>query len=261
MKILKVPFAHKGFGKGQGAIKGPNAICSALENFFSSEMGKEFDKPDILEFDIDLANASKTNEELTSIVSKEQPRVILGGDHSITYASVKGFVKNNPGAGFIVLDAHPDLENNLNPPTQEDYLITLIEEGILDPKKVILIGIRNADQKEINYLKSNKINHFTMDEIYRRGFKEVITGVMETIKKWDSCYVSVDIDVCDPAFAPGTGWIEPGGISSRDLIFAVQRLSMLPSVKCFDIVEVAPEKDVNGMTVQLAAKLVVEINQ
>jgi len=261
MKILTIPFAVEGFGKGQGAINGPEQIILALNNFFASEKGIPFLKPTLLSVPVDLKNITATNEKITAVVLKEQPRIILGGDHSITYAAVKGFVKNNPDTGFVVFDAHPDVVNHFNPPTQEDYLITLIEEKILDPKRVILIGLRNWHEDEFAYLKKNKIVHFTANDIFMQGMQEIITGVMETVRSWKSCYVSIDIDVCDPSFAPGTGWQEPGGISSRELIFAVQRLAMLQQVKCFDIVEIDPSKDVNAMTVQLGAKLVVEIQR
>ncbi|RME78594.1 arginase family protein [Candidatus Woesearchaeota archaeon] len=256
--ILSIPFAHQHTGKGKGAINAPQAIITALNNFFSSEKGKPFQKPEVKTVNVDLSNAQETNERIARAVTEHNPRIILGGDHSITYASVKGFMKNNPGAGLLVFDAHPDLVHNHNPPTQEDYLITLIEEGIIDPKKIILIGLRNWEQSEIAYLKMHKINHFTMDQIYQQGFPDIIQGVMEVIRSWPACYVSLDIDVCDPAHAPGTGWIEPGGITSRDVLFAVQRLQLIEQVKCMDIVEVDPAKDVNGMTVQLAAKIVVE---
>ena len=82
---------------------------------------------------------------------------------------------------------------------------------------------------------------------------------METEKNWDSLYLSIDIDAVDPAFAPGTGFIEPGGFTSREVLYIVQRLKRLRNLKMIDLVEVNPKKDLNKMTIKLSAKIVKEL--
>jgi len=82
---------------------------------------------------------------------------------------------------------------------------------------------------------------------------------METARGWGAFYLSIDIDVIDPAFAPGTGFREPGGLTSREMIYFIQRLKRLKNLKMTDITEVNPSKDSADLTVKLAAKLVKEL--
>jgi agmatinase len=74
-----------------------------------------------------------------------------------------------------------------------------------------------------------------------------------------SLYVSIDIDVLDPAFAPGTGYLEPSGLSSRELIFFLQRLSNLKNLKAVDLVEINPKLDISNLTVKTGAKIISEL--
>ena len=108
--------------------------------------------------------------------------------------------------------------------------------------------------------KEKKIKYYSMKEIFQTGIHEVIDGVMETARQWKSFYLSIDIDACDSAFAPGTGITEPGGLSARDLIYSIQRIGLLENLGMIDIVEINPEKDVNEMTSILAAKLIKEFS-
>ena len=83
--------------------------------------------------------------------------------------------------------------------------------------------------------------------------------IMEETRKFDCLYLSLDIDIIDPAFAPGTGYLEPGGLTSRQFIYLIQRISLLNNLKVIDLVEVNPEKDLNGITVKLASKIIAEL--
>ena len=71
---------------------------------------------------------------------------------------------------------------------------------------------------------------------------------METARQWPALYISIDIDAVDPAFAPGTGYIEPAGLTSRELIYLVQRFKLLKNLKMVDLVEINPEKDFTTKT-------------
>ena len=97
-----------------------------------------------------------------------------------------------------------------------------------------------------------------MKNISIEGIRNICDALMESAKNFDGLYVSFDIDAVDPAFAPGTGYPEPGGLTSRELFYFVHRLKNLKNLKAFDIVEVNPEKDINDITSRLAAKLCVE---
>ncbi|MBI2670966.1 arginase family protein [Candidatus Woesearchaeota archaeon] len=183
--------------------------------------------------------------------------VFVGGDHSITYACFKAISMKHKNCGLVIFDAHPDCYKNFNYPVHEDWLKFLIEEKVIRNDQIILIGIRNPDIKEIEFLKDNKIKFFTMKNVdsNKEDFCDLI---MESCRNFESLYISIDIDVVDPAFAPGTGYLEPGGFSSRELIHYVQRLKLLKNLRAIDLVEVNPKKDINNMTSKLAARLIAE---
>jgi len=79
------------------------------------------------------------------------------------------------------------------------------------------------------------------------------------LSKGKELYVSIDIDVIDPAFAPGTGYCEPGGLSTRDFLYLIQRINKLKNLKAIDLVEINPDKDKENMTVKLGAKILSEL--
>ena len=91
------------------------------------------------------------------------------------------------------------------------------------------------------------------------SIQDVSDAVMVVAKNFKSLYLSIDIDVLDPAFAPGTGYIEPGGFTSRELIYFIHILKRINNLKAADIVEVNPDKDINDITTKMAAKLAVEL--
>jgi arginase family enzyme len=148
--------------------------------------------------------------------------------------------------------------NNFEPPTHEDYLKVLIEKGVLKKENVIIVGLRNWHKEEYAFLKQNRIKFYSMKEISAEGVREVSEAVMSVAKNFDGLYVSMDIDAVDPSSAPGTGYMEPGGLTSRDMLYFLNRLKLLRNLKMLDLVEINPLKDVNEMTVSLGAKLVAE---
>lgn len=257
MKLLSIPFSGGGLGHGDGANKAPEMIIKHLAECFANEQGKQvaFEKESL---ELDEQNIQESHDIIEEKVTAiKESAILLGGDHSITYPTVKGFAKNHPDFFFIVFDAHPDLMDDFRPPTQEDYLKVLIEEGVVKPEQCVLVGLRNWDEQEVAYLKEQNITYYSMRTIFDRGIKQVIKDIKEKLDK--PFYLSLDIDVVDPTEAIGTGYIEHGGLSSRELIYAIQELKATNLVKMADIVEVNPDKDVKDMTSKLAAKLVTEL--
>jgi len=261
LKIVKVPFSGGGLGHGDGSNKAPEIIIKQLENIFSNEDGSvcKFKIDDSL-IDLDERNISESHTKIEEKSEKNiEKSIYVGGDHSITYPLIKGFMKNKnkEEIQLIVFDAHPDLMEDFNPPTQEDYLRSIIEQRILIPENVFIFGLRNWDGIELNFLKSNNIRYLSCNDIFERGFKKSIKELSDWIK--GDFYLSIDIDVVDPVEAIGTGYIEHGGLSSRELIYAIQRIKKKGNLLMADIVEVNPEKDINDITSILAAKLIGEL--
>jgi len=258
MKIIKAPFSGGGLGHGNGANIAPNEIIKQLKELFLTEDGNNFS----FEYDdlvLDEQNISESHKKIEESVEKTNEKaIILGGDHSITAPCVKGFAKNNDNFKFIVLDAHPDLMDDFDPPTQEDYLKVLIEKGIIKPENILLIGLRNMDKQELDYLKEKNIKYYSAKYLFEKGIKELIFKIIDWADK--PLYLSIDIDVVDPVEAIGTGYLEHGGLSSRELIFLLQELKKTNKIKMCDLVEVNPSKDVNNITSTLAAKILVELS-
>ena len=253
MRILKIPYNAGGLSKKNGVEQAPGRILDLLKEVFLREDGL-LPVFDILDVKVENDNIEQSQKSIMQAVS-DYPFIALGGDHSITKPLFTGFSEGN--SGMIVFDAHPDLCEGKD--SHEDYLRNLIEDGILKPQNLILVGIRNIFSQEQEFIKKHRLNTFNMREISMRGIKEVSEAVMSVARHWDKLYVSIDIDVLDPAFAPGTGHAEPGGMTSRELIYFIQRLKILKNFRAADIVEVNPLLDMADMTSKMAAKLAIEL--
>ena len=232
MKIVKINKVD-GRLETKGCSKAADEVIKQLSNILLSENFKKLD-----------------------YTIEDEGDLYLGGDHSNSYTN---FIKSNCD-GLLIFDAHPDVYQDFNIPTHQDWLKFLIDENKVKKENVILAGIRSFDKKEIDYLKENKIKYFDMKKIFELGIKESCDLIMENAKNFNKLYLSIDIDAVDPAFAPGTGYAEPGGLTSREMIYFVQRLKLLKNLKKVDIVEVNLEKDINNQTAKLVAKLIWELS-
>lgn len=258
MRLIKIPFSKGSLGRSEGCKLGPDKIVKLVEEFWFSE-DKALPMFDIDEINVDNNNLSLTHDNIFKKISEIKTNFIaLGGDHSITYSIFKAFAQQFNNPGIIVFDAHPDLmpPNNLD---HETYLRKLIEDGIVKKENVVLVALRNWDDEEYKYIQGNRLKVYPMKNISMEGLTNICDAVMSVAKEWDALYLSLDIDSVDPAFAPGTGYIEPAGLTSRELLYFIHRIKLLKNLKAIDIVEVNPEKDLNNMTSRLAAKLCVEL--
>ena len=262
MKIIKIPSSQGGLGKADGSELAPDKVISQTKELFMSEDGVlpvfDIDSVKIVDSNIEETNNNIYTKALSVLKDNVRP-LFLGGDHSITFPLVKAFssvYSSNPG--IVIFDAHPDAENDFVA-THEDLLCALVNQDVIKKENIILVGVRNWDKKEIDFIKKNNIKYFSMKEIAKEGIHEVSESVMIVAKGFSDFYVSIDIDVLDPAFAPGTGYMEPGGLSTRELLFFLHRLKRLKNLRAFDLVEINPLKDVNDITSKVGAKLLVEL--
>ncbi|MBW2989486.1 arginase family protein [Candidatus Woesearchaeota archaeon] len=264
MRVIKIPSSQGGLKKAEGSEMAPDIILENTKDLFMSEDSIlpvfDVDSVGIASSNIEETNKNIYEKALDVLRSSARP-IFLGGDHSVTYPIVKAFSEvysKNPG--IIIFDAHPDAENDFMPPSQEDLLCALVNQKIIKKENIILVGTRNWDRNEIEFLKKNRIKFFSMKEIAKEGIQEVSESLMAVAKDFSDLYVSIDIDVLDPAFAPGTGYIEPGGLSTRELLFFLHRLKKLKNLRAYDLMEISPAKDINGMTCKAGAKILVELS-
>ncbi len=262
MQIIRVRLINS-MGKTNGCENAPVEIIKSLRDIGNNEKGKEIDvdKLNLEEIHVDLNNIEESNylifKNSKEAFEKNNKTFFLGGDHSISYCIGKAFHNVEENALLIIFDAHADCIDSGKEPTHEEWLRGLVKEGF-SGDKIILVSARNFYDDELEFIKKNKITLISMD-VLQEDLQGVCDLVMERANNASGFYLSVDIDAVDPGFAPGTGYLEPGGMSSRDLIYFVKRLSLLENFKGADIVEINPEKDINEMTVKLGAKLLAEM--
>jgi len=270
MFVVKVPGIN-GLGKTHGCEKAGNEILKILkEEIYSNESGKPVDigKLDLEEIHLDNFNLEITNKLIYKnafeIFKSKEKTIFLGGDHSISYSLTRAFLDYCENEGkepcLIVFDAHPDCmpltKGTEKYPNHEEWLRALIEQGF-PARNILLIGIRNSDAQEIEFLKEKNIRTISMNSLLE-NLEEMCDVIMEFSDKKE-LYISLDIDVVDPVFAVGTGYKEPGGLTSRQFIYIVQRLNKIKNLKAVDLVEINPEKDINNLTVKLGAKALSEM--
>ena len=192
--------------------------------------------------------------------------LILGGDHTVTWPDVTGVARGGDRWGrvsVIHFDAHADTGD-----IEFGSLIghgqpmrRLIESGAARGDRFLQIGLRGywPPPDILEWMARQRMRSFEMTEIVSRGLEECLTEAFEiALDDCDGIFLSVDIDVCDPGHAPGTGTPEPGGLSARQLLDAVRRICYELPVLGMDVVEVSPPYDHADITALLGNRVVLE---
>jgi guanidinopropionase len=211
----------------------------------------------------DIADAMERIETgIADILRHGAVPIAVGGDHLTTLPVMRALAKRTGALGMIHFDAHSDTNDVYiggSRLTHGTPFRRAIEEGILDPRRVVQIGIRGSvyDAREHDWARNQGIRIITMEEFVRRGTAEVMAEA-RSIAGGGATYVSFDIDSLDPAYAPGTGTPEIGGFTSRE---ALEMLRLIQGVRIVgaDIVEVSPPFDVGGITAIAAATVMFEL--
>ncbi|MEE2776429.1 MAG: agmatinase family protein [Acidobacteriota bacterium] len=190
--------------------------------------------------------------------------IIIGGDHSLEYPNVAGVtdVYGKGNVGVVHFDAHYDAGDIRN-----GHLIShaqpvrrLVEEGHVRGDQYIQVGLRGywPGEDGFNWMRENNLRYHTMVEIERDGWPPVVERVLnEANELAEHLYVSFDIDVLDPAYTPGTGTPEPGGLTTREIFPIVRTLCSENNLVGFDLVEFNPLVD-PGYTTGLNAQRIVQ---
>ncbi len=198
------------------------------------------------------------------LVSRYQGRlhVYLGGEHTVTVGIVKGVFREFPSLCTLIFDAHLDLRNiyldeKINHSTTTRRLIEIV-----GPEKVYLVGVRAFTREEQEYAKQNKIHFTDIRSIRLLGLSEVTRRVSKwySTNKCKYLHVSIDLDVLDPAYAPGVSTPEPDGLEIWALLEMIHAILLNRLIEFFsiDIVELTPPYDCSGITSTAAAKIAVE---
>jgi agmatinase len=264
MFIVKIP-AINGLGKTNGCEKAGNEILKELKNLHSSEQGKpiEFQLLDLEEIHVNNSDIEYSNkliyENCKEIFETYSKTLFLGGDHSISFSTGRAFLEHCKERGkepcLIVFDAHADCMKPMKEPTHEEWLRALVEIGF-PAENILLVGVRNMWKDELIFLKEKKISVLNLNSL-----EENLQDICDTIMEFSTgkeLYLSIDIDVLDPCFAPATGYPESGGLSARQFLYLTSRLNKIRSLRAVDLVEINPDKDKSNRTIKLGAKILGE---
>jgi agmatinase len=169
--------------------------------------------------------------------------IVLGGDHSIAEPDIRACAKAHGPVGLIHFDTHTDTARELYgvEVSHGTPMYRLVEEGSVDPKRYVQIGLRGywPGEEEVGWQTEQGITALFMHDVRDLGIREVV-GRAVGIAGEGPVFLTVDVDVLDPAFAPGTGTPEPGGMTSAELLWAVREVSRRLELVGADVVEVAP---------------------
>ncbi len=259
--IFGVPFDNTSSFR-TGSRWAPDAIRQVSANFESYNPTFDIDLVDLPIYDAgNLETSASVNETLQNLyeATKKILRdgklpIMLGGEHSLTFAMVKACSEfAGEDFGVLILDAHFDLREEYR---GFKYNHACVSRNILNQitENIVFIGIRSGPEEEWIFARENNLKYYTADDVEYIGVVEVLKKAIE----WLDCkqlYFSLDMDAIDPAYAPGLGTPEPFGMNSRDIRTAVRTLA--PFTMGLDIVEIAPEYD-SGQTAMLGAKVMRE---
>jgi guanidinopropionase len=197
----------------------------------------------------------------TKVLEKGIKPLTAGGDHLTSLPVLRALANKGP-LGMIHFDSHTDLFHSYFDGTMFTHgtpFRRAVEENLLDPKRVVQIGIRGTqyDSEDLDFANSVGIRVIKIEEFFDRGIQDVMAEAREIVGEKET-YVSYDIDFIDPAFAPGTGTPEVGGPNSFEALKVVRELTGVEIVGA-DMVEVSPPFDPSSNTAFLGVSIMFEL--
>ncbi|HET9357564.1 MAG TPA: arginase family protein [Nitrososphaeraceae archaeon] len=259
--IVGVPDESKSHAKRKGASKGPDSLRQASnESGFFERNGKLIPVCPILgnisnKLIFDYGNIPKENLQklITDLVANHKIPIVIGGDHSITSTVLQATGDIHGKLGLFYFDAHPDFVSS----TTEYYGSVLTDSSRwIDFSQSMLIGTRAAEPEELENAETVGLEVITPIDVAKLGISRV-ANKLQAKGYNNKRYVSIDLDCADPAYAPGVSLPSSCGLSSIDLVYLV-KLVVNSGVVGIDIVELSPDFDLNNMTANLAARILLE---
>ena len=238
-----------------GSRWAPEAIRKGSYNFEPYDYDYDLCEPSVYDMgDVEFGNVNDMIAELqptiSSIIKDGKVPITLGGEHSITLPCMKAFAQEADTTA-VIFDAHLDFKENY---LGNKFGHASVARNVFElSMPLVQIGVRSGSK--IEYERATDDNAFyTMSQIRDDGIGEIIDEVIRSLKT-NTIYLSIDVDVVDPAFAPGVGNPEPYGLTPLELRTAIRRLA--PLVAGFDIVEITPDYDL-GISAIVGAKLILD---
>lgn len=267
--IMGVPFDNA-VSLNKGACKAPENIrklsvdlSDTADEFISIKDGLLHDAGDVpvvLDWEQYFSNVEESALEL---METGNMCLFLGGDHSVTIPLHKAFKRyhGDKKTGILHFDAHYDLCPEYDGhPWSHACTEARALEGIVEGRDLAFVGVRVAEESELEVIRKHPdILTLRAADVYDRGPQKIVEQLTEKYRDYDAVYLTLDIDVLDPAYAPGTGTPVSGGLNPFELTRIFRGVLANLPVKAMDIVEVAPTLDVNDITTWAAMKIIHEL--
>lgn len=201
-------------------------------------------------------------ELLGTLLDEEMLPVMLGGDHVVTVAGVNALGARAENPGLVLVDTHLDTATDVG---GERYnhccpITRAVDEAGFDPENISIIGPSGAmnPREELEYVMDQGINLYPLDEVVQRGPVEVAReATAKANDGTDATYLTVDVDVLDAAYAPGTGVPTAGGMMARELLQTVGVIAA-SGIDAMDVVETSPQWDPSDITARMAVRVIVD---
>jgi agmatinase/guanidinopropionase len=267
--VMGVPF-DSGTSYRSGTRFGPRKIREASLTLWGhnptmkvtpTEMLKVVDYGDVSVIPTSIERTmTAITETASTVINTGTTLISLGGDHSIALPLLRAHAEKYGPLSLVHVDAHLDTweeEFEGNPYSHGTPFRYALQEGLIRKGEYVQIGIRGPVSFESDYTEAAELGAHTITnhDVFKKGIPEILKEVHQRIK--GPVYVSIDIDSADPAFAPGTGTPEVGGLTSYQLLQLVRGLHGLNLVG-FDLVEVSPPYDHADITAVLGSNIVFE---
>ena len=273
--VLGAPF-DEGVSYRPGTRFGPRAIRTAEDVAFPiarphMELGVDpYAELDIVDYgDIEVRSSDLLRSHgllrqgVAEILSAGAIPIVLGGDHSLSTPVLEALAAHFGRDGFSVVhfDTHADTGSDEAEAPHGVPFHRAVVDGHLDGHNIVQVGLRGAwpFPEDFRWMREAGFRWHTAGEIVERGIAAVVRdAIAHARERAPRTYLTVDIDVLDPAFAPGTGTAEPGGLMTRELLWAVRTVASGLDLCAMDIVEVSPPFDPVGITALAGQRIVLE---
>ena len=261
--ILGVPFDVTSTYR-TGARFGPNAVRQASLNIETYSFRSGVDAEDLMLHDLGdlhVSTSPKRTVDMLKLVvedllaAKKMP-VVIGGEHTITLGILKGLGDKTKETAVVSFDAHLDVRKEYQGLTLSHTTFMRVINEEVKPARIVEVGTRAVSREELTYAEEGGISFFTSHQIRKEGTAQVTQRLKEELAPYKRVYLTVDMDVLDPVFAPAVQNPEPEGIATSTLLDILCALCD-KRVVGFDVVEIAPVYD-QGISAIAAAKVMFE---
>ncbi|MGI0087392.1 MAG: agmatinase [Nitrosotalea sp.] len=257
--ILGVPDESKSHSLRKGTSEAPHKIreISNIRDTYKrgNQISAGFPFGGINKKVYDYGNILRTevNDVIDKIVLGSKIPITIGGDHSVSTGIIKSLSKKHGPISLVYFDAHPDFISS-----SSGYYGSVLHDVLpdIDTKSSVQIGIRTPEQEEIDNIKKYNLLVITPLDVLKNGITKIDKTILDKIGK--NTYVSVDMDVIDPAYAPGVSVPVPLGLGNLEVLYLLKSIAK-KGIIGLDIMEVCPSYDIKDRTSHLASRMIAEV--